>query len=57
MDDTNKEKYNQALVDYRKSKPLLDKTKSIGLKITTNMPSWISDKILTVYLNKIRHNR
>ena len=57
LDNENKQKYTQALIDYKKSKPLLEKSKALGLKFTTNMPSWISDKIFTIYLNKIRHNR
>jgi len=58
VDDSTKEKYLNAIKDYKKEKPLGKKTLALGLKIIKDsLPDWATDKILVFYLNKIRSSR
>jgi len=58
VDDSTKEKYLKALLDYKKKKPLPKKTMELSLKIIKDsLPDWATDKILVLYLNKIRRSR
>jgi len=52
-----KENYITALKRYNKEKPLIQKTLKLGLQITSIFPSYVSDQLLTLYLNKIRRTR
>jgi len=58
LDETKKTRYETALLKYNEKKPITKKTMDFGLKFVTNtMPNWVSDGILTFYLNKIRRRR
>ena len=57
LDDSLRRKYNHAIEEYKKTQPRKNKTLEFGMKILSSTPSWASDRILTLYLNKIRHNR
>ena len=52
-----KKRYLDALETFQNSRNLKEKSMQMGLKITSKLPDWASDKILTFYLNKIRRNR
>lgn len=53
----DKEKYLNSLEEYQKSKPLHKKTMEFGLKMLSKSPSWASDRILMLYLSKVRRSR
>ena len=58
VDDSTKEKYQNALLEYEKKKPLQRKTMELGLKIAKDaFPDWVTDWLLVFYLNKIRSSR
>jgi glycosyltransferase involved in cell wall biosynthesis len=57
LDDSMKIKYPNELEKYQKTKPTKRKTMEFGMKLLSSSPSWVSDKILTFYLNKIRRGR
>ena len=58
VDDSTKEKYQNALLEYEKKKPLQRKTMELGLKIAKGtFPDWVTDWLLVFYLNKIRSSR
>ena len=57
LDDSLRRKYNHAIEEYKKTQSRKNKTLEFGMKILSSTPSWASDRILTLYLNKIRHNR
>jgi len=42
---------------YKKTKPAKTKTLEFGMKLLSSAPTWVSDSVLMLYLNKIRHNR
>jgi len=53
-----RDQYNNALKNYRKTKPLSRKSMEAGLKLISNfLPHTTTDKILVFYLNKIRRTR
>ena len=57
LDDSLRRKYNHAIEEYKKTQSRKNKTLEFGMKLLSSAPSWASDRILTLYLNKIRHNR
>ena len=57
LDDSIRIKYIDELEKYQKTKSIKQKTMQFVMKIISSVPSWISDRILTFYVNKIRHNR
>jgi len=57
LDEPLRIKYNYGLEQYKKTKPTKTKTLEFGMKLLSSAPTWASDKILMLYLNKIRHNR
>ena len=57
LDDSMRIKYIDELEKYQKTKPIKQKTLKFGMKILSSMPSWISDRILIFYVNRIRQNR
>ena len=52
-----KKKYANELRLYQKTKQTKRKTMELGMKLISSTPSWVSDRILTFYLNKIRQTR
>lgn len=58
LETKQQEKYLNSLKEYKKKKPISRKTMDAGLKLLVeNFPEWVSDQILTLYLNKIRRTR
>ena len=57
LDESLRNKYNFGIEEYKKTQPKKTKTLEFGMKLLSSAPSWASDRILTLYLNKIRHNR
>jgi len=57
LNNSMKIKYAHELEKYQKTKPTKQKTMELGMKILSSTPSWVSDRILIFYLNKIRQNR
>ena len=57
LDDSLQKRYADELQLYQKTKPTKRKTMELGMKLISSTPSWVSDRILTFYLNKIRQNR
>ena len=57
LDDSMRIKYVNELEKYQKTKSIKQKTLKFGMKIFSFMPSWISDRILIFYVNRIRQNR
>ena len=57
LDESLRNKYNFGIEEYKKTQPKKNKTLEFGMKLLSSAPSWASDRILTLYLNKIRHNR
>ncbi|RZD46942.1 MAG: glycosyltransferase [Thaumarchaeota archaeon] len=49
--------YTNELEKYQKIKSTKIKTMEFGMKFLSIIPSWISDKVLIFYLNKIRQGR
>ena len=57
LDDSLQKKYLNELELYQKTKPTKRKTMELGMKLISSTPSYVSDRILTFYLNKLRQNR
>ena len=57
LDEPLQIKYNNGLEQYKKTKPAKTKTLEFGMKLLSSAPTWVSDSVLILYLNKIRHNR
>jgi len=58
LESTEKERYLNALNDFKKNKPLLKKTMDASLKFAKiGLPDWVTDRLLIFYLNKIRSSR
>ena len=57
LDDSLQGKYIHELEQYQKTKPAIKKTMEFGMKLLSSTPSWVSDRLLTFYLNKIRLGR
>ena len=57
LDEPLRNKYNHGLEQYKKTKPVKTKTLEFGMKLLSSAPTWVSDSVLMLYLNKIRHNR
>ena len=57
LDEPLRIKYNHGLEQYKKTKPTKTKTLEFGMKLLSSVPTWVSDRVLMLYLNKIRHNR
>lgn len=57
LSEEEKIKYLDELKKYQKSKPISQKTMELGLKTLSKSPSWLSDRILNLYLAKIRRSR
>lgn len=58
LNTTEKERYDNALKNFKKNKTIKKKTMDFGLKLITRaLPSSATDRILVFYLNKIRRTR
>ena len=57
LDEPLRNKYNHGLEQYKKTKPVKTKTLEFGMKLLSSASTWASDRLLMLYLNKIRHNR
>jgi len=58
LDKTKKDQYQTALQEFKKKKPISKKTMELGLKFaTTTFPDWVTDPLITFYLNNIRRTR
>ena len=57
LDDSLRTKYIHELEQYQKTNPVVRKTMEFGMKLLSSTPSWVSDRLLTFYLNKIRLGR
>ncbi len=57
LDEPLRIKYNHGLEQYKKTKPTKTKTLEFGMKLLSSAPTWASDNLLILFLNKIRHNR
>ena len=57
LDKSVQAKYVNELKEYKKTKSSKRKTMELGMRLISATPSWVSDRILTFYLNKIRQNR
>ena len=57
LDESLRIKYSHGLEQYKKTKPTKTKTLEFGMKLLSSAPTWASDRVLMLYLNKIRHNR
>jgi len=58
LDDNDREKYHKVLKEYKKKKSVPKKTMEYSLRFAiNNLPEWITDSLLTFYLNKIRRAR
>jgi len=57
LDESLQDKYISELERYVKTKSIKRKTMELGMQLLSSTPTWVSDTILTFYLNKIRQNR
>ena len=58
LEGSEKERYINALNEFKKNKPLLKKTMEASLKFAKiGLPDWVTDRLLVFYLNKIRSTR
>jgi len=58
LDKSEQTKYQDALENYAKKKPITKKVMEMGLKISSNtLPDWLTDRILVFYLNNLRRAR
>jgi len=57
LDKSLKTRYIHELEQYQKTKTTKRKTMEFGMKLLSSSPPWVSDSILTFYLNKIRRGR
>jgi len=58
LEDSKREHYETALEEYDKKKPITKKTIEFGLKLATrSLPNWVTDRLIVLYLNKIRRTR
>ncbi|MCV0399623.1 MAG: glycosyltransferase [Nitrosarchaeum sp.] len=55
--EEEKTKYLDALKKYQQSKSVTQKTMNLGLRMLSKSPPWLSDRILNLYLAKIRRSR
>ena len=57
LDETSQNKFINELKIYQNSKSIKRKTMDFGMKLLSITPSWVSDRIIIFYLNKIRQGR
>jgi len=58
LDTSKKEQYLTVLKEYQNKMPLLKKTMKFGLDVTSKtLPTYVTDRLITFYLNKIRSTR
>jgi glycosyltransferase involved in cell wall biosynthesis len=57
LDKSIQDKFINELKIYQNSKSTKRKTMEFGMKLLKSVPSWVSDRILIFYLNKIRQGR
>jgi glycosyltransferase involved in cell wall biosynthesis len=57
LDESCRNRFIRELEIYQNSKSIKRKTMEFGMKLLTSLPSWVSDRILIFYLNKIRQGR
>jgi glycosyltransferase involved in cell wall biosynthesis len=58
LDETTRSKYLKSLEKFNKSKSLFNKTLDFGLALSLKLfPDWVTDRLVTFYLNKIRQTR
>ena len=57
LDETSQNKFINKLKIYQNSKSIKRKIMDFGMKLLSITPSWVSDRIIIFYLNKIRQGR
>jgi len=57
LDNNMKIKYQKGLEEYKITKSFSKKTKEMGLKFSSALPDWLSDRLVVFYLNRIRSAR
>lgn len=57
LNEKERIEYINALKEYKMKKPLSKKAMNVGLKLVSSLPPWVSDNVLTLYLNKLRSSR
>jgi len=57
LDETSQNRFLNELKIYQNSKSRKRKIMDFGINLLSSLPSWISDRILIFYLNKIRQGR
>ncbi|WP_182126159.1 glycosyltransferase [Nitrosopumilus sp. b2] len=57
LDNSSRDYYLQKLEKYQKTKSIKEKTMKFGIKFLSYAPSWVSDRILVFYINKLRTSR
>jgi len=58
LDNSKKEQYLTVLKEFQEKKPILKKTMKFGLDVTSKtFPTYVTDRLITFYLNKIRRTR
>jgi len=58
LDESKRNQYFVALKEYNRNKPISKKTLERILRFSTSvLPNWATDRLITLYLNKIRRNR
>ena len=57
LDDSSRNRYINGLKQYQQTKSTKTKTMELGVKLLSTMPSFVSNRIIIFYLNKIRQSR
>jgi len=57
LDDSSQTKYISELKRYQKTKSVKIKTMELSMNLLSIIPSFVSDRIIIFYLNKVRHAR
>ena len=57
LNDSSRNRYENGLKQYQQTKSTKTKTMELGMKLLSTLPSFVSDKIIIFYLNKIRQSR
>jgi len=57
LDDSSKNRYKSELKQYQQTKSTKIKTMDLGMKLLSTLPSFVSDRMILFYLNKIRQSR
>ena len=57
LDDSSRNRYINGLKQYQQTKSTKTKAMELGVKLLSTMPSFVSNRIIIFYLNKIRQSR